>query len=909
LYPSGGPLRAAPGSGNLGPSDGTILSSASVWVYAARMPDNQAPRGEADGVPHEATAVRPEAPREAGPAHEGVRFTPGTMLAGRYRIVALLGRGGMGEVYRAEDTKLGQQVALKFLPATFARDPHKLERLYDEVRLGRQVSHPNVCRMYDIAEWEGHHFMSMEYIDGEDLASLLRRIGKLPHAKALDIARDLCAGLAAAHALAIVHRDLKPANVMIDGRGDARITDFGLAALAEDLEERREIAGTPAYMAPEQLEGGEVTQKTDLYALGLIFYEMFTGKRRFEGGSFGELLSQHKSSGSQSLSRETGDLDPAVQRVIVRCLEEEQAKRPASIHSVIAALPGGDPLQAALEAGETPSPEMIAAAGSTGELRPSVGWPLLILTVLVLLAVAAISPRVRLYGQVELPLEPVELKVKARALLAGAGLAAKPVDVAYEMGVDADYRVWKREQNRAGAKPAEPAEHVFSPVIFGYRESPTSMRVAGRQRVSGFGSIPALEVAGMGQVVLEPDGRLRRLVVVTPDEQTAIAVRPEWESLFNAAGLKAGEARATAPVWRPPVGSDARFAWLVPVPGLATPVRVEAASLSGHRVWFEVITPWKRPVTPVLHSASGEFARSAFLSVILASMVISILLAHRNLRRGRGDRSGAFRLALVVFAASLGGEILYTDHYRAARQETPAILNMITFSTFAAMVIWIWYLALEPYLRRRWPGTLIGWSRLVQGRWLDPLVGRSILLGVLAGGVAKFVEWTLLAAPSWLGWTPPVPWDATLLEITGWGYVLGNVSYVLRDGIMLAPALMVLLLILHLLLRRRGFAVAAMFVLLVVTRNLENYAALEWSGRVLVAGVVLWVMVRYGLLALAAFEFTRLLIGALPLTLDPAAWYFDHSLLGLAILMGLAVFGFYRSLGSHALFAEPVLEE
>src|SRR5688572_4860105 len=197
------------------------------------------------------------------------------MLDDRYRIVALLGSGGMGEVYRADDVKLGQQVALKFLPLSSRGDDSHIKRLYEEVRLGRQVSHPNVCRLYDIGEWEGNHFLAMEYVDGEDLASLLRRIGKLPAQKAFDIARDICAGIAAAHGLGIIHRDLKPANIMIDGRGQARITDFGLAVVAEDLEGRSEMAGTPAYMAPEQLSGGLVSHKTDLYALGLIFYEVF----------------------------------------------------------------------------------------------------------------------------------------------------------------------------------------------------------------------------------------------------------------------------------------------------------------------------------------------------------------------------------------------------------------------------------------------------------------------------------------------------------------------------------------------------------------------------------------------------------------------------------------------------------
>ena len=153
--------------------------------------------------------------------HEG-RFLPGRLLASRYRIVALLGKGGMGEVYRADDLTLGQAVALKFLPDEAARDEGLLERFRNEVRIARRVSHPNVCRVYDVGDVDGHTFFTMEYVDGEDLASLLRRIGRLPPDKALDISRQLCAGIAAAHSKGVLHRDLKPANIMLDGRGQDR---------------------------------------------------------------------------------------------------------------------------------------------------------------------------------------------------------------------------------------------------------------------------------------------------------------------------------------------------------------------------------------------------------------------------------------------------------------------------------------------------------------------------------------------------------------------------------------------------------------------------------------------------------------------------------------------------------------
>ena len=213
------------------------------------------------------------------------RFPAGTVLANRYRIIGLVGQGGMGEVYRANDLKLGQPVALKFLPAATGKNQQLLDRLHAEVRIARRVSHPNVCRVYDISEVGGSTFLSMEYVDGEDLRSLLRRIGRLPPDKALEIARKLCAGLAASHDKGVLHRDLKPGNIMIDGRGQVLIMDFGLAALAGELDGAQLQSGTPAYMAPEQLAGQEVSVRSDIYALGLVLHEMFMGKRVFEDGS------------------------------------------------------------------------------------------------------------------------------------------------------------------------------------------------------------------------------------------------------------------------------------------------------------------------------------------------------------------------------------------------------------------------------------------------------------------------------------------------------------------------------------------------------------------------------------------------------------------------------------------------
>ena len=302
------------------------------------------------------------------------RFPPGTLLGGRYRIVERLGRGGMGEVYRADDLKLGQPVALKFLPPDVDKDPARLTQLHTEVRMARQVSHPNVCRVYDIDEVDGHTFISMEYVDGEDLSSLLRRIGRFPQDRALAISRQVCAGLAAAHERGVVHRDLKPANVMIDdtGQGPASRTSASPASTGESVR-----AGTPAYMAPEQLAGREVTARSDIYALGLVLYEIFTGQRALEAQNLAELIRKREQSGilppsaivarhsSRRSRRRSCDVSGRIRR----------NARPSAL-AVSAALPGGDPLAAALAAGETPSPEMVAAAGALrrGGARTGSGW-------------------------------------------------------------------------------------------------------------------------------------------------------------------------------------------------------------------------------------------------------------------------------------------------------------------------------------------------------------------------------------------------------------------------------------------------------------------------------------------------------------------------------------------------------
>ena len=378
----------------------------------------------------------------------------------------------MGEVYKAEDLKLDQTVALKFLPENFAQDKAALERFYGEVRTARQVSHPNVCRVFDIGEVEGSHFLSMEFIDGDDLSSLLRRIGRLPHDKAVEISRQLCAGLHAIHQVGVLHRDLKPANAIIDGRGKARITDFGIAGLESELRDGAGVAGTPAYMSPEQITGKELTTKSDIYSLGLVLYEIFTGRQAFEGETINELIRKHVTTAPTTPSELVKDIDPLVEQTIFRCLEKDPRERPASAMQVALMLPGGNPLEAAIAAGETPSPEMVAAAPKKGALKPAVAVACLSAVVALFAFLVFFSGKVKLTEWVPLDKPPEVLAERANQIVNKLCYTDAPTHAVYTYDADFNYlnSVVSRSdlwfvasvgRRRFGGNPADNSRRAF----------------------------------------------------------------------------------------------------------------------------------------------------------------------------------------------------------------------------------------------------------------------------------------------------------------------------------------------------------------------------------------------------------------------------------------------------------------
>jgi hypothetical protein len=868
---------------------------------------------EADDLTIAATRAVTRSP--GGPSSSStpssIPFAPGAIIAGRYRLASLLGRGGMGEVYRADDLTLDQTVALKFLPAGVAADSDRLAQFHAELRIARQVSHKNVCRLYDLGEHEGRRFLTMEYVDGEDLATLLRRIGRLPQDKAVDIARQLCAGIAAAHERGVLHRDLKPANVMIDGDGNVRITDFGLAVAAGDVTASR--AGTPQYMAPEQLSGGAATVKSDLYALGLILFEMFTGKRVFEAKTFQELLTLHENRTITNPSSMVRDLDPAIERVILRCLEHDPALRPGSALAVAAALPGGDPLAAALAAGETPSPEMIAAAGETSAFSPAIGLSLVAAILVALGAIAVLSDRAMFLAKVPLEKSVDALEDRARETLTKLGYTQRPADTSrgFFMLLDVFFYVLPRDHspNRWDAL----SNPYFPSIRFWYRTSPRLLQTQGSEGRPTLGD-PPMTVSGMTSIVLDPQGHMTQFTVVTPqvDDSTSPPGILNWNLFFDAAGLDPATFKPVTSVWVPQTYADERRAWEGPMPGRPEiTLRVEAAGYRGRPAFFQISGPWtrrQRDTPPEEGQRGRSLVRFAIFLIIFALSVGTCVLARYNIRTGRGDRRGATRIAFALLSVMFVSWVIGARHFLEPLTEFQHFLDsFLAEQLLNAAILWLVYLALEPYVRRYSPDMLLSWSRLISGRFRDPRVGRDVLVGIGAGLLLALVWLGVALLPPLAGYPPPAPrgFNTALLQSTP-----RFVSLLLRVPLEALFNGMIATL---------AFALARIVVkrtwlALVITIAAGAFIWINEAGTeqlwinivyaLTFSAILMGTLVYFGMFSLIVASLVGLIVRQGGLTADMSKLYASEGVLMMALIAGLAAFGYYASRGGEPLFGK-----
>lgn len=851
--------------------------------------------------------------RSGSPLSDGAaRFVPGTVVAGRYRVVGLLGRGGMGEVYRADDLKLGASVALKFLPLGLERDPDRLARFLDEVRTARQVSHANVCRVHDVDEFEGQHFLSMEYVDGEDLASLLRRIGRLPEERAVEVARQICAGLAAVHEAGVLHRDLKPANVMIDGRGRVRLTDFGLASLDGSHDGLDARAGTPAYMAPELHQGASVTVQSDLYALGLVLYELFTGRPVFEAKTIDELSSLHASAMPSSPSQYVQSLDPAIERAVMRCLEKSPRHRPPSALAVSAALPGGDPLAAALAAGETPSPELVAASGTREALAPLPAIGLAVLAVLVFAAGAMWAGHASWIAYLPIEKRPEVLQDRAIDLIAQLGYTEEvysdPVDHAWgwlvwfdvmrEVAASDSSRTWyegiRRRPDSGG---------------YWYRQSPAMLMPSpvdmGPVFVRGAVDLmnPPSTTPGEISIVMDLSGRLRRFEAQPRRFAVEEPSEPDWSTLFAAAGLDTALFRSTTPRYQRFLGPDLRRAWVGEDPSRpGTEIRVEAGAFEGRVVLFNVASSTSleelaAPPAAQRMSAGGILIRVLPVVLIYAVVMFVALFGSWNLRSRSADTRGAFRLAVFTALAYLitqgaGAHALFS--WRWAGELWPLTAS----ATFVGLVVWGAYLAAEPMGRRVWPSMFVSSSRLLSRQnvhWRDPLLGRSVLSGLLLGALCfllmvpawRWVAQFIVSEPMW-----PLSFDAKVLM--GGRFALARIELPIVIGMVFlyVSALVVL----QRWVRRRWLAAVLGVFVWTVLGNFYG-SPMEFVGGVLRFAVFMVVLLRWGTIALVV-AVTTFSMAWMARAVDYTHWTAGGATIALVLVTLLAVYGAWAATGT-----------
>lgn len=832
------------------------------------------------------------------------RFLPGTKIAGRYRIVSLAGRGGMGEVYRADDLKLQHPVALKFLPQPMKEGSRGFQRFLAEVRLSRQIAHPNVCRVYDIGEVDGQQFLSMEYIDGEDLKGLLRRIGRLPSDKGIEIAQQLCAGLAAAHEKGVMHRDLKPANVMIDGRGQVRITDFGLAQLEDTSSDKREFAGTPAYMAPEQLSRGEATFQSDLYALGLILFEIFTGKAVHQTGSVPELRRLHEESNPTLPSELLEGIDPNIERVILRCLEKDPIHRPKSAQAVAAAFPGGDPLAAAQAAGETPSPEMVAAAGGEGAIDKRIGLMCLAGVAIGLILVCSLAQKTLLIHQEGLNRHPESLADDARRMIQHFGYTNTVAMEAhgFRNTKQGNIRFWYR---------AFPEQRITSRYWNDWAEA-------------SFGRVnlwnPPWELNGELGIELDPNGRLVCFRAIPTSNQSAASheIHTDWgvwfsKSLtgFDLSGLELMTHEGPPP----PDAYDRLQSWKGhDVNG--NPLSILATAYGGKPVYFEVIAKGNSELEKGMmgkyrqtnqESLPRQRGQSLILVIYLSLLCTAGIMTWRNFSLGRLDRKGSLRGVIVLFFAGLAAWLFLANHL-ATGYELPIFSLGSAQVLWKAGFFWLSYTALEPYIRRLWPQFLISWTRLVNGHWRDPLVGQHLLIGTFAGVINVGMMQIKTVAPYWFGLaaqtfteTHPLALDGPLTLV---GYILIRFIAAVNH-----PLFHLLLLLMLRFIFRKKWLVGVVYTILLTTTHLQLSEAHPVIGGIIYGASMslsLWIYFRFGFLAGIASELAKAILPNIPLTTDLSAWYAENGWMGMALFLAIATFGFYTSQAGRPIFNDMV---
>jgi serine/threonine-protein kinase len=795
-------------------------------------------------------------------------LTSGSTFASRYRIVRRIGCGGMGEVYRAEDLTLGQPVALKLLHSSSGDIRTSGDRLIAEVRIARNISHPNVCRVYDIGRADGLDYLSMEYVDGKTLSALLRA-GRLPAETAIDITRQICAGLAAAHDRGVLHRDIKPSNIMLDGHGRVRLVDFGLACVAHEAAQTD--AGTPGYMAPELRSGGQPTCRSDIYALGIVMYELFAGVRIRNG------VDSTGSAPDRGILNTLARDEPVIAAIIRRCLADDPAARPGSASDVAAMLPDGDPFAAAAARGRLPSP-VSEPLGDNLRLRPAVArWAAALAIAMTLLAGAGTDAMMQL-GLDTLPSSADDLAGKSeqilRMIVPGASWS------------DHDYWFEPAAQPPRSERSPDRGRRA---IRFVYRASASSLRPRNLFRLVTKTDPPA-NAPGTATVVLDAFGNLLGFLTISNNLDASDGPAPDWDQWFGLAGLDRRELstiEATSPISVP---HDRELAWQRRSErGVSE--RIRAATLRDTPTFFSVTddamqssqddAPWTTHRGGTIES----FLWMLVATVFLASWIV----AERNRRKGVGHRFGAQRIGAFIACSSVLGLVLRGHHVAVASEEFGFLFEALGWSLAWGALSWLTYLAAEPYIRRMSLLSMTSWIRVVDGRFRDSMVGRDLLIGVCAGAtMAMAVAFRFRLVPHR---NPDMILFPALDTLRSWRHLAFAIDDVLLESVVFALGGAFAFVIGTRLLRNRWAAAAALMLVSVpLTVGGVPQTWLDGLCVFAITAIATIVVVRAGLLALVATYLIERLLTRFPIDLDVRSWHFGATSVVLLLIVGLAIY-------------------
>jgi serine/threonine-protein kinase len=603
----------------------------------------------------------------------------------------------------------------------------------------------------------------------------------------------------------------------------------------------------------------------------------------------------------------------------MKCLEKDPKQRPPSAAAVAAALPGGDLLAAAIAAGETPSPQMIAASREDLQgFRPATAWLCLGALLLGGALLVGLAPRTRVVSAAPLADPPAVMAARARDLIARFAPGSPVLDRAYGFQYEERYVDWiatsdssRNRWNRLAA-PRPPV------VTYWYRQSPRELVSTAREPHIDYDDPPRL-VPGMTGVQLDGLGRLRRLDAL-PDPRAALPDSASgWAAMFGAAGLDMAAFRPVPPGLPPVTIADSFAAWEgTPAEAQGVPVRVEVASYRGRPVSFAVREPWTRLDGEAAEGRdpSGRLTATmiGFVRPLLyvIALTVGAWIARRNLRAGRGDRRGATRVATCLMAVRMLIWIIGAHHTLAGTAGQLLLVSALALYDFAFG--WVFYIAVEPYFRRLWPRVLITWMRVLEDRADDPQVGRDLLLGCVMGVVLSLFVAAHQAAPALVGAPPGRPDNVGFVEhqLAALSGVLQQVAALLtvqRSALILAMEFVVMLVMARLILRKATLSIAVTFLLFIpFALPKGSWPLFNVAFAAASLGLLFFVMLRFGLLPAIVGLLVNSTLQSTPLKWDPASWSHNATLTPLLLVAAVGVYGFVRSLAGRSAIRDVLPE-